>query len=61
MSPLDILYSAGGAWLAAALAGLLAGSRRPGLLTCCALSALGGVAAVAGGVLVTGLRQHRAW
>ncbi len=49
MSPLDLLYSAGGAWLAAALAGLLAGSRRPGLLTCCALSALGGVAAVAGG------------
>ncbi len=49
MNPLDILYGAGGAWLAAGLAGLLAGSRRPGLLACCALSALGGAAAVAGG------------
>jgi len=49
VNPLDLLYGAGGAWLAAALAGLLAGSRRPGLLTCCAISALGGVAAVAGG------------
>ena len=49
MNPLDILYGAAGAWLAAALAGLLAGSRRPGLLACCALSALGGAAAVAGG------------
>ena len=49
MNPLDILYGAAGAWLAAALVGLLAGSRRPGLLACCVLSALGGAAAVAGG------------
>ena len=49
MNPLDLLYGAGGAWLAAALAGLLAGSRRPGLRACCALSALGGAAAAAGG------------
>ena len=49
MNPLDILYGAAGAWLAAGLVGLLAGSRRPGLLACCALSALGGAAALAGG------------
>jgi hydrogenase-4 component B len=49
VNPLDLLYGAGGAWLAAALAGLLAGSRRPGLWACCALSALGGTAAAAGG------------
>ncbi|HLN71381.1 MAG TPA: proton-conducting transporter membrane subunit, partial [Streptosporangiaceae bacterium] len=49
MNPLDILYGAAGAWLAAGLVGLLAGSRRPGLLACCALSALGGTAALAGG------------
>ncbi len=49
MNPLDLLYGAGGAWLAAALAGLLAGSRRPGLWACCVLSALGGAAAAAGG------------
>jgi hydrogenase-4 component B len=49
VNPLDLLYGAGGAWLAAALAGLLAGSRRPGLWACCALSALGGIAAAAGG------------
>jgi hydrogenase-4 component B len=49
VNPLDLLYGAGGAWLAAALAGLLAASRRPGLVACCALSALGGAAAAAGG------------
>ena len=49
MNPLDLLYGAGGAWLAAALAGLLAGSRRPGPWACCALSALGGAAAAGGG------------
>ncbi len=49
MTPLDVLYGAGGAWLAAALAGLLAGRIRPGLLACCALSGLGGAAAAAGG------------
>jgi len=49
VNPLDLLYGAGGAWLAAALAGLLGGSRRPGLRACCTLSALGGAAAAAGG------------
>jgi len=49
VNPLDLLYGAGVAWLAATLAGLLAGSRRPGLLTCCAISALGGAVALAGG------------
>jgi len=49
VNPLDLLYGAGGAWLAAALAGLLAGSRRTGLWACCALSALGGAAAAGGG------------
>ena len=49
MNPLDILYGAAGAWLAAGLVGLLAGSRRPGLSACCVLSALGGAAAVVGG------------
>ena len=49
MNPLDILYGAAGAWLAAAVAGLLAGSWRPGLRACCGLSALAGAAAVAGG------------
>jgi hydrogenase-4 component B len=49
MNPLDFLYGAGGAWAAATLAGALAGSRRPGLLVSCALSGLGGAAAVAGG------------
>ena len=49
MNPLDILYVAGGAWLAAAVAGLLAGSWRPGLRACCILSGLGGAAAAAGG------------
>jgi hydrogenase-4 component B len=49
VNPLDLLYGAGGAWLAAALAGLLAGSRRPGFWACCGLSALGGAAAAAGG------------
>jgi len=49
MNPLDLLYGAGGAWLAATLAGLLAAARRPGLAACCALSALGGAAAVVGG------------
>ena len=49
MNPLDLLYGAGGAWLAAALAGLLGAYRRPGLRACCALSVLGGAAAAAGG------------
>ena len=49
MNPLDILYGAAGAWLAAAVAGLLAGSWRPGLRACCGLSALAGAAAAAAG------------
>jgi formate hydrogenlyase subunit 3/multisubunit Na+/H+ antiporter MnhD subunit len=49
VNPLDILYGAGGAWLAAAVTGLLAGSWRPGLRACCVLSGLGGVAAVGAG------------
>ncbi|HEY6309368.1 MAG TPA: proton-conducting transporter membrane subunit, partial [Streptosporangiaceae bacterium] len=49
MNPLDILYGAAGAWLAAAVAGLLAGSWRPGLRACCALSGLGGAAALTAG------------
>jgi hydrogenase-4 component B len=49
VNPLDVLYGAGGAWLAAALTGLLAGSWRGGLRACCLLSGLGGAAAVAGG------------
>jgi len=49
VNPLDILYGAAGAWLAAAAAGLLAGFWRPGLRACCVLSGLGGAAAVAAG------------
>jgi hydrogenase-4 component B len=49
VNPLDILYGAGGGWLAAAAVGLLAASWRPGLRACCALSGLAGAAAVAGG------------
>jgi len=49
MTPLDLLYGAGSAWVASALTGLLTGSWRPGLRACCALSALGGAAAAGGG------------
>ena len=49
MNPLDILYGAGGAWLIAVVTGLLAGSRRPGILACCAVSGLAGAAAAAAG------------
>jgi hydrogenase-4 component B len=49
MTPLDFLYAAGAAWLAAALAGVLAARTAGGLRACCALSALGGAAAAAGG------------
>jgi hydrogenase-4 component B len=49
MNPLDILYGAGGGWLAAAAVGLLAASWRPGLRACCALSGLAGAAVVAAG------------
>jgi hydrogenase-4 component B len=49
MNPLDVLYIATAAWMAAALTGLLAGRTKPGLLACCALSGIGGAAAAAGG------------
>jgi hydrogenase-4 component B len=49
MTPLDLLYGAEAAWVAAALAGLLTGSWRPGVRACCVLSALGGAAAAGGG------------
>jgi len=49
MTPLDFLYAAAGAWLAAALAGLLAAHLKAGMRAACALSALGGAAAAAGG------------
>jgi hydrogenase-4 component B len=49
MNPLSILYIAAGAWLAAALAGLVAARTAGGLRACCALSAIGGAAAAAGG------------
>src|SRR5487761_1319506 len=49
MTPLDFLYAAGAAWLAAALIGLLTARTAGGLRACCALSALGGAAAAAGG------------
>ena len=49
MNPLDFLYGAAGAWLAAGVAGLLGGSWRPGLRASCVLSGLGGAAALVGG------------
>ena len=49
MNPLDIAYGAAGAWFAAAVVGLLAGSWRPGLRACCGLSALAGAAAATAG------------
>ncbi|MGH3211638.1 MAG: proton-conducting transporter membrane subunit [Trebonia sp.] len=49
MTPLDFLYAAAAAWLAAALTGLLCARTARGLRACCALSALGGAAAAAGG------------
>ncbi|MGD0069432.1 MAG: proton-conducting transporter membrane subunit, partial [Streptosporangiaceae bacterium] len=49
MNPLDILYIAAAAWIAATLTGLLAGRTKPGLIACCAVSGVGGAAAVAGG------------
>jgi len=49
VNPLDIAYGAAGAWFAAAVVGLLAGSWRPGLRACCGLSALAGAAAATAG------------
>jgi hydrogenase-4 component B len=49
VNPLDVLYIAAAAWIAAALTGLLAGRTKPGLVACCAWSGVGGAAAVAGG------------
>jgi len=49
MTPLDFLYAAGAAWLAAAVASLLIARTPAGLRACCVLSAVGGAAAAAGG------------
>jgi hydrogenase-4 component B len=49
MTPLVLLYVAGGAWVAAAIAALLAARTPAGMRMCCALSALGGAAAAGGG------------
>jgi hydrogenase-4 component B len=49
VTPLDFLYAAGAAWVAAGLAGLLGCRSAAGIRACCALSVLGGAAAVAGG------------
>jgi hydrogenase-4 component B len=53
---LQLLYAAGAAWLLAALTALAAGPRRGGPAACCAMSGLGGAAALACGIgaLVTG-------
>jgi hydrogenase-4 component B len=49
MTPLVLLYVAGGAWVAAGSCALLAARTPGGTRVCCALSALGGAAAAAGG------------
>jgi len=49
MTPLVLLYVAGGAWVAAAACALLAARTPAGIRLCCVLSALGGAAAAAGG------------
>jgi hydrogenase-4 component B len=49
MTPLQVLAGAAIAWAAAGAAGLLAGRARPGLWVTCALSGLGGAAALCGG------------
>ena len=50
MSSLALMYGAAAAWSLAALAALTGGASRPGIRGCCALSGLGGAAALAGGV-----------
>jgi formate hydrogenlyase subunit 3/multisubunit Na+/H+ antiporter MnhD subunit len=44
------MYGAAAAWALAALAVMAVGTSRPGIQACCALSGLGGAAALAGGV-----------
>ncbi|HTS95596.1 MAG TPA: proton-conducting transporter membrane subunit [Streptosporangiaceae bacterium] len=50
MNPLPVLAGAAAAWGLAALIALLGGTSRPAVRACCAVSGLGGAAAVAGGV-----------
>jgi hydrogenase-4 component B len=50
VNSLTWLYVAAAGWVAAAALALLAGGTKAAFRTCCALSALGGAAAVAGGV-----------
>ena len=50
MTPLPLMYGAAAAWSLAALAALIGGASRSGIRACCALSGLGGAAALAGGV-----------
>ncbi len=50
MTALPLIYGAAAAWALAALVALAGGASRPGIRACCALSALGGGAALAGGV-----------
>ncbi len=50
MTPLPLMYCAAAAWALAALAAAAGGASRPGIRACCAISGLGGAAALAGGV-----------
>ena len=50
MTSLALMYGAAAAWSLAALAALTGGASRLGIRGCCALSGLGGAAALAGGV-----------
>ena len=50
MNPLPVLAGAAAAWGLAALIALACGSTRAGIRACCAVSGLGGAAALAGGV-----------
>jgi hydrogenase-4 component B len=50
VTPLPLMYGAAAAWALAALAVMAVGTSRPGIRACCALSGLGGAAALAGGV-----------
>jgi hydrogenase-4 component B len=50
VTALSLLYGAAAAWALAALAAL-AGAGKPGVRACCALSGIGGAAALAGGAL----------
>ena len=50
MNPLPVLAGAAAAWGLAALIALACGSTRAGIRTCCAVSGLGGAAALAAGV-----------